>query len=83
MYNCGATSSINVIFSYLNIRIHRAEIKECFSERSRIENGVPQGSIFGPLLLNIDLIDLYYECEERNIASYTDDTSPCSCTIET
>ena len=83
MYNCGATLSINVIFSYLSIRIHRAKIKECFSERSRIENGVPQGSIFGPVLLNIELIDLFYECEERNIASYTDDTTPCSCAIET
>ena len=83
MYNYGATLSINVILSYLSIRIHRAKIKECFSEKSRIENGVSQGSIFGPLLLNINLTDLFYECEGRNIASYTDDTTPCSCAIET
>ena len=64
-----------MIFSYLNNRTHRTKINECFSERSRIEHGVPQGSILGPLLFNIDLIDLFYEFEESNIASYSDDTT--------
>ena len=67
---------INMVFSYLNNRKHRTKINESFSERSRIENGVPQGSILGPLLFNIDLIDLFYECEESNIASYAADTTP-------
>ena len=75
--------SINMIFSYLNNRTHRTKINECFSERSRIEHGVPQGSILGPLLFNIDLIDLFYECEESNIASYADDTTPYSCARDT
>ena len=44
---------------------------------------MPQGSILGPFLLNIDLIDLFYECEERNIASYADDTTPYSCARDT
>ena len=64
-----------MIFSYLSNRTHRTKINECFSERSRIEHGVPQGSILGPLLFNIDLIDLFYEFEESNIASYSDDTT--------
>ena len=61
---------------FLNNRTHRTKINECFSERSRIEHVVPQGSILGPFLFNIDLIDLFSECEESNIASYADDTTP-------
>ena len=77
LYNYGVSPlSINMIFSYLNNRTHGTKINECFSERSRIENGVPQGSFLGPLPFNIDLIDLFYECEERNIASYADHSTP-------
>ena len=60
--------SISMIFSYLSNRTHRTKINECFSERSRTEHGVPQGSVLGHLPVNIDLIDLFFECEECNIA---------------
>ena len=57
LYNYGVSPlSINMILSYLNNRTHQTKINECFSERSRIEHCVPQGSILGPLLFNIDLI---------------------------
>ena len=76
-------SSINMIFFYLTNRTYQTKINECFSQRSRIEHGVPQGSILGSLLFNIDLIDLFYECEENKIASYADDTTPYSCARDT
>ena len=65
--------------SYLKHRTQRIKINDCFSTRSIIEYGVPQGSILGPLLFNINMIDLFYECEENDIANYADDTTPYSC----
>ena len=81
LYNYGVSPlSINMIFFYLSNRTHRTKINECFSERSRMENGVSQCSI---LLFNIDLIRLFYNCEESNIASYADDATPYFCARDT
>ena len=33
----------------------------------------------GPLLFNINMTDLFYECEENDIAHYADNTTPYSC----
>ena len=43
---------------------------------------MPQGLNLGPLLFNIDIIDLFYECTSyvlTNIASCADDTKPYPC----
>ena len=41
--------------------------------------GVPEGSVLGTSLFNIDLIDLHFEYEDDNIISYADDITPYSC----
>ena len=73
-------SSLNLIFSYLSNRTQRVEFKTSYCDKSSIEYGIPQSSILGPLLFNIDLIDLSFECDDSEIASYADDTTPYSCT---
>ena len=72
-------SSLNLIFSYLSNRTQRVKIKTSYSDKSNIEYGVPQGSILGLLIFNIDLIDLFFECDDSETASYADDTTPYSC----
>ena len=59
--------SLKLIFSYCSNRTHRTKIKECFSNRLKIEYGVPERSILGPLLFNINLIDMFYEWEHSEI----------------
>ena len=76
-------SSINLFSSYLSNRTQLIKINDCFSLRNEIEYGVPQGSILGPLLFNIDLIDLFFICENDDIACYADDTTPYTCARDT
>ena len=72
-------SALNLVHSYLSNRTQRIKINNSFSRRSSIEYSVPQGSVLGPLLFNIDLTDLFYECEDSNITNYADDTTPYVC----
>ena len=64
----------------------RVPLSSQFSDFSEVllgsRFGVPQGSALGPLLLNIDIINLFYECEDSNVASYADDTTPYSCATD-
>ena len=66
------------MYSYLTNRTQRINIKNCFSRLSNIEYGVPQGSVLESLF-NIDLIVLFHECKDSNVAHYADDTTPYAC----
>ena len=44
---------------------------------------MPQSPILGPLLFNIDLIDLFFICKNDDIASYADDITPSTCARDT
>ena len=74
--------SLKLLYSYLSNRTQRIKINGNFSDRTDIEFGVPQGSILGPILFNINMIDLFYECEDSIVASYADDTTPYSCATD-
>ena len=71
--------SLNLIFSHLSSRTQCVKTKISYSDKTNIECGVPQCSILGPSLFNIDLIDLFFECDDSETASYGDDTTPYFC----
>ena len=75
----GSPTVLNLVYSYLTNRTQRTKINNSFSRQSNTEYGVPQGSVLSPLLFNINLIDLFYECEDSNIANYAYDITPHTC----
>ena len=77
-----STLSLKFLYSYLSNRAQRFKINENFSDRTDIEFDVPHGSILGPILFNINMNDLFYDCEDSNVPSYADDTTPYSCATD-
>ena len=65
--------ALKLIYDYLNGR------SSSFSSELDISYGVPQGSILGPLLFNIDICDLFFVNITSDIANYADDTTPYEC----
>ena len=73
--------SLRVIHVYLNERIQVTKVGSFRSEILQIAHGVPQGSILGPLLFNVNLIAviLLVEDYESDFSNYADDTTPYNC----
>ena len=74
--------STKLIYSYLTNRQQRVRINSNYSTWSEIITGVPQGSILGPLIFNIYLIDLFLFTDDADIANYADDNSPYACHLD-
>ena len=60
-------------------RWHRTKINKQFSPWQELIQGVPQGSVLGPLLFNIYLNDLFYIAESTNVCNFADDTTLYAC----
>ena len=73
-FNC---NSLRVMYAYLNSRVQVTKVGFYYSEILDIIFGVPQGSILGPLLFNINTIDLFLiEHYRSDFSNYADDTNP-------
>ena len=67
--------TLKFIHDYLSNRKQRVKVNDAYSSWKDIFYGVPQGSILGHVLFNIQLCDLLYFLEDLDIASYRDDTT--------
>ena len=69
--------SLRVIFNYLSDHWQYVKIDSSFSSWSELIQGVPQGSVLGPLLFNIFLNDLFFALKDVEVCNFADDTTVC------
>eukprot|EP00794_Sanderia_malayensis_P014433 gene14433-15937_t len=72
---CGVSSHLHkLIMSYLENREQYVEINGKRSERQEVKYGVPQGSLLGPRLFNIQVFDLPEVPNEGELEMFADNT---------
>lgn len=59
--------SHDIISSYLSSHTQDFRTNNSYSRKSYIKYGASQSLVLGPLLFNIDLVDLLVECKDANI----------------
>ena len=67
--------ALKFIRSYMKDRKQRTKVGTAFSKWLEIKYGVPQGSILGPLLVNIFLNYLFFFIKDIYLANYADDNT--------
>ena len=68
-------SACKFVLDYLTDRTQRTKVDGEYSNYRKVNYGVPQGSILGPLLFNLFMNDIFYFINESQLANYADDTT--------
>ena len=68
-------SSLRLLMDYLNSRKQRTKVGSSYSKWSEIKRGILQGSILGPLLLNIFINDLFFVIGKSDVCNFADDNT--------
>ena len=76
------TSALNLLHSYLSNRKQRVKVNNCFNDWVNVIDGIPKGSVLGPLLSNIFINDVFLAMGDNDLSNFVDDNTlykSCDC----
>ena len=72
---CFDMEDLKLIYSYLSNRIQSVKVKYACSSTSTVLSGVPQGSLLGVILFNIQFNDIFDIADESGLYNFADDNN--------
>ena len=74
-----STDALEVLLSNLQGTWQRVKINTTFSSWTQLLQGVLQGSVFGPILFNIFINDIFFALKGIDICNFADGITPNVC----
>ena len=76
LHACGFDmQALKLIYSYLSNRIQSVKVKDVYSSTSTVLSGIPEGSLLGVILFNIQFNDIFDITDESGLYNFADDNN--------